>query len=84
MLGPLGHGKGIHDGFAGVVGIMLLRCSHEVYTSFDSSVFHPPSIHVFCPRPYLSKYRDARAGLPRELILGIASGVGRTLSWLVV
>ena len=59
LLGALGHGKGIHDGFGRIVGNASAMRSRQIHTSFDGSVVHPSSIHLFCSRSYLSKYRNA-------------------------
>ena len=83
MLRQLGHDdKGIHDGFGGVVTNASAMSSWRMHASFDSSVVLPTAIHQFCPRSHRSMYQNA--GVPRSLIPGMGSGVGRALSWLVV
>ena len=73
LLGALGHGKGIHDGFGRVAGNASAMRSRQIHTSFDSSVVHPSSIHLFCSRSYLSMHWNA--GMLSKLIPGVDRGM---------
>ena len=55
-----------------VVGNASAMRSRQIHTSFDGSVVHPSSIHLFCSRSYLSMHWNT--GMLSKLILGVDRG----------